>query len=426
MRPLTKLFRRLFRRRKNSHANIVLKEDRIRRALASGDFNPKNVNIFRALAQQRNKPGDLVFLHRELRRQGFMDLFDSQALEAASAWNENKRKAWAAKSGTPLRIAMFHMRDWHARLCEGVAELAGDQIVLKTDDEAELVVASPDVVISSYIHPETVSRMRARLPDTFWLYLRHGIANKKNSIENAGPFDAVCVTGQHVADFFTGVGFFPAEDVWITGYPPLDGFMPPANNSGQGPRTVLYAPTFNEYLSSAGLFGTGLIQHILAAAPDLQLIVKLHPETYGYNRKVWDTWEQACELEERAHFMQDRNTDVLSLYDQADILISDFSSAGFLFLATGRPIVLLTAEEASGDHDRYDPDGIEWKWRDMAEEVNEIDELTPVLRKILAGRDDYAEVRAQRRRMLFGDTLDGNSAARVMEKLGQVFGRNYP
>lgn len=413
---------RLFRKRRKKQPNIFLEEDRARRALARGDFDPNTVTKLLCLARERGKPRDLALIHQALHHAGHLGLFDGRELDNALAQDRYLRELWAKKGENGIRIALYHAHDWHARLCEDVAELLGEQLILKTGDEEELVSARPDAVISSYIGPDKVTRMRARIPETFWLYLRHGIANKKSSFGIAGAFDAVCVSSQYVADFYCHTGFFPKKDIWITGYPPIDGLARRVGKRQTDVPTVLYAPTFNRNLSSADAFGTDLLKHILAAEPTLRLIVKLHPETFNFDRKVWDRWAGACSKNERAMFVEDRDADLLSLFDRADILMSDFSSTAFLFLATGRPAVFLTPKGASDAHDWNDPDGIEWKWRDMAEEVHDINGLTPVLRKILDGRDDYAEVRAQRRRMLFGDTLDGNSAARVMQGLGRIFG----
>lgn len=415
---------RWFRKRKTISSNIFEMEDRVRRALAEGHLSPENISFYLDLAEQRRKPADLVHTYRILEQANGASFPDKHRLSVSMARQDEKRKLWASKAGAPLRIAMFHIRDWHARLCEGVANLAGDELVLRTNDEKALVSANPDAVISSYIAPDTITRMRALLPDTFWLYLRHGIANKRSSFGIAGAFDAVCVSSRYVADFYCRKGFFPSDDVWITGYPPLDRLPRSRATMLAGDKTILYAPTFNPGLSSAASFGIELLENMLAADRRLRLVVKLHPETLINDRQTWERYRNACRQLKRAAFVEDRETDLISLFDQIDILVSDFSSSAFLFLATGRPIIFLTPRDAFDSHEWRDPEGIEWKWRGMAEEVRNLSELKPVLRKILGGRDDYAAARAKYRKLLFDDSLDGHSAARVMQRLGQVFGRN--
>lgn len=415
---------RLFqKKRRREQINIFHAEDRARRALAQGNVTAEDAMILLDLARKRRKPRDLILVHRRLQAAGNTELFDQQELDTAIARDEARRKEWAERAASPVRIALFHVRDWHARLCEGVAKLAGDELVLQTCDEDELVAARPDAVISSYIPPDAVARMRARLPDSFWLYLRHGVANKRASFGIAGAFDAVCVSSRYVADSYTEAGFFPKEDVWVTGYPPLDDLARRREKSGNGAFTVLYAPTFTRDLSSANIWGPGLAGQILKADSSLRLIVKLHPQTREFDRDIWDQWGRACLRSERTRFVEDSNADLLSFFPETDLLLSDFSSSAFLFLTTGRPIVLLTPAGAAEDHGWRDPDGIEWKWRDMAVEVRHLWAAGRAVRRILRGTDHKAEIRETYRKLLFDDTLDGNSAARVMQRLGQVFGR---
>ena len=415
-----------FRRKKKQKAriaNIFGEEDRVRRALAAGDFSPENVKFFRELAERRQKPADLVNLHRKIGQAELASLVHMPEFSHCSSRYNESRAIWAAKAGGPLRIAMFHVNQWHARLCEDVAELAGEELILRTDDEQELLSARPDAVISSYLPPDMVGRMRANLPETFWLYLRHGVANKRASFGIAGAFDAVCVSSQYIADFYCDTGFFPKEDIWITGYPPMDRLPEQRKFPSAGRRTVLYAPTFTPGLSSAASFRAELPAGILSVDSQLNMVVKLHPEMFNSDPATWEQYRQTCRKFGRAEFVEDREADLISLFGKTDILVSDFSSTAFLFLATGRPVVFLTPHGAEEGNEWLDPEGLEWKWRDMAEEVRDIPSLTAVLRKILDGQDDYAAIRKKYCKLLFDDTLDGQSAKRVMQRLGLAFGR---
>lgn len=404
-------------------ATSHIAEDASRRALASGDVTRDATKTLLALAHNRNKPQDIVHVHQLLQRSGCAGLLNERELQASLTAEKQRRVHMHAKGGKALRIAIYHHSDWHRSLGDEIANQVGDELVLRTNSERELLGSKPDVVLSSLIPRRTLTKLRRSLPDTFWVYIRHGFANKRASFGLAGGFDAVCVSSQYVANLYTGLGFFPEESVWITGYPPLDRLVQASGYRHGDHPTVLYAPTFNRTLSSASAFGPALVEEILQCHRRVRLIVKLHPATIDHDPVLWRKWAEACSQYDNACFVEDPATDLLSLFNEATMLISDFSSAAFSFLATRRPILLLSPPEAGTDHASYDPDGIEWKWRDMAEEIHDMDKLTPVLRNILAGRDDYAAARERYRKLLFDDTLDGNSAARVMQRLGQVFGR---
>jgi len=409
---------------RNKTPHNYLAEDCARRAVASGSYAPEHIDTLLTLARRRNKPHDIVHIYRQLQRMGDVQSIDPKELDSALKSDMQKRANWQAQRDRPLCIGVLYEQEWLRSLSKGIIEqAAGYGDVFETASEKELVRAKPDAVLSTLISRRSMIKLRRALPDTFWVYLRHGFANKRSSFPLAGSFDAVCVSSQYVADMYTDTGFFPQRDVWVTGYPALDSLFERQNRDTRQPRTILYAPTVNRSLSSADM-GPVLLQHILNSSDDVQVIVKLHPGTFQADPAIWQSWRDACGKEERALFIDDRAADLLALFAKTDLIISDFSSTAFSFLATGRPIVLVTQKHATADAGSFNPDGIEWKWRDMAEEVRDISALTQILRKILGGQDDHVAIRAKYRRLLFGATLDGNSAARVMEKLGRVFGRN--
>jgi CDP-glycerol glycerophosphotransferase (TagB/SpsB family) len=94
-------------------------------------------------------------------------------------------------------------------------------------------------------------------------------------------------------------------------------------------------------------------------------------------------------------------------------MVSDSSSAIFHFLALNRPIVLVNNPQRFGDSNAYDPNGIEWQWRDIAEEVEDIQDLAAAVQRELNAPKNRSELRTKRQFDLFGDLTDGQSCERV-------------
>ncbi|MCG8508880.1 MAG: CDP-glycerol glycerophosphotransferase family protein [Rhodospirillales bacterium] len=114
----------------------------------------------------------------------------------------------------------------------------------------------------------------------------------------------------------------------------------------------------------------------------------------------------------------DRIMDALGIYlTAADLLVSDASSAAFQFLALDRPIVLVTNPDHLRDKQNYDPDGIEWAWRDVGEEVLAVEDLAAAVERGLEDPDRGAGNRAKYRERLFGDLTDGRVVKRIVERI---------
>jgi CDP-glycerol glycerophosphotransferase (TagB/SpsB family) len=101
-------------------------------------------------------------------------------------------------------------------------------------------------------------------------------------------------------------------------------------------------------------------------------------------------------------------------------LVSDASGVIFQYLALDRPIVLIANPAAASDEARYDPDAIEWRWRDVGEEVADVKKLAAAVERALADPDAGAERRAEYRRLLFDDLTDGRAGQRIVEKVSTL------
>ena len=102
-----------------------------------------------------------------------------------------------------------------------------------------------------------------------------------------------------------------------------------------GHRVVLYMPTWRntggDYLVESGLDGNAL--EAFCERNNVDFVIKLHPTAPR------SSWEESARPDSRVIFIRE-NWDAYPLMALASILVTDYSSALFDFLLTGRPIVL--------------------------------------------------------------------------------------
>jgi hypothetical protein len=147
-----------------------------------------------------------------------------------------------------------------------------------------------------------------------------------------GAFDLYCTQGPDTTEPFRELqrqlGFFRVEQ---TGWPKLDPLFASPTTVVAGDRsTVLYASTFTESITSArALHGT-----IAASAQqgEWQWLVTLHPKMAA------DVVESYRALQ-RPNLRFVMTDDILGLYSQADVLLSDMSSVVPEFLTQHKPVV---------------------------------------------------------------------------------------
>lgn len=180
------------------------------------------------------------------------------------------------------------------------------------------------------------------------LFLNHGDSDKATSANPvARLYDEVWVAGQAAIDRYAAAGI-SIPHFAIVGRPQVDG-LPVGKRSGEQPRTVLYAPTFEGHYeevnySSLEYMGPTMIRMILAQRPDIRIIFKPHPYT-GMERKGMGVARlEVMRLLSRSdgqHVIAE-NDPLMTLndcFELADVLISDISSVVTDFLHTERPVM---------------------------------------------------------------------------------------
>ncbi|MDD3051607.1 MAG: glycosyltransferase [Candidatus Cloacimonetes bacterium] len=211
--------------------------------------------------------------------------------------------------------------------------------------------------------------------------------------------DLLCVPGRYAKEQFDNL---LNCKVAATGMPKLDPVFSGKYNRKKmctdlgldaSRKIVLYAPTFNIDLSSLYDFANR-IQEL--SNYDFYLLIKLHgstpPDFVNHYRKIGQKINNF-------RFIEDTN--LAPYLAGADLMISDVSSAFMEFMALDKPVILYNNPNTPNYHG-YQPENIEYKWRDLGTEVNSFDELKQVINKALQG-DGKEQIRNRYAEYLFAD-----------------------
>lgn len=352
-----------------------------------------------------------------------LDSGDIYALAAeASILAQNAHSKQRYRRKNVKRVALHMNQRYHYRILRPVFDALRDRHVsLLTPHLKELVDFDPDVIIVAESH---ASLLRAWLPRALFVWVRHGLISKNTTCFAARVSDFACMTSEASCDWYIQHGGRPRRGFWITGYVQMDPLfrndpLPITYTSPADQKTVLYAPTWSQGLSSAPMFGERLVELIRGGRRDLSIIIKPHPVTGEHHPEWMATWRALAEADADVHLVEDPATDVMPYLKAADLLISDASSVLFQYLAVDRPIILITNPERHTSF-QFDPMGIEWRWRDVGEELHDVEDLPAAVERAIDDPRLGAERRAYYTRQLFGDLTDGHAADRIVEKISEL------
>ncbi|MDP8904797.1 MAG: CDP-glycerol glycerophosphotransferase family protein [Chloroflexota bacterium] len=324
------------------------------------------------------------------------------------------------------RVAFYLDQPFHDAILRPVHALLVDEVeTLYSADPAAIIGFAPHVLVQASF--ADLARFRSALPRTVIGSVDHGLTPKgvprrigRLREERAKRLDFMCVGDDNMAAAYRQAGIQPKE-FWYTGYPQLDPLFrrdpPPALALDPAQRTVLFAPTWNAGLSAAPVLGDRLAELIRGDGPPYNIIIKPHPHVPLRRGQWMNWWRRLAERDERVHLVSDAAADVTPYLLAADLLVSDVSSVTFLFLALDRPIVLVTNPRHPFDP-AYDPDDLNWRWRDLATEVTDPDrQLAAAVSAALANPGERSEIRQRYAAQLFGPRRDGRNAQRVAERI---------
>jgi glycosyltransferase involved in cell wall biosynthesis/Flp pilus assembly protein TadD len=339
----------------------------------------------------------------------------SLAIHAAA----QSRSARATRGG---RIGLFLTQPFHLTLLKPLFDgLAESRWPLLTGDARDLVDFDPDVVVVCDALPPAA---RAEIPRAKVVYLQPGFTGAAHMVPLAIAADYACVIEESARARLIAAGL-PSERIWVTGAVQMD----PLFRNERGPlpfalppdrKTVMFAPTFNPHLSAAPMLGAKAAALIRGDRDDLSIVIKPHPITCDHQPQWMEWWRTLAAADPHVHLVADPTADVVPYLQAADVLISDCSSVVFQYLALDRPIVLVTNPARVHDPRGYNADALEWRWRDLGEEVEDVTHLAAAVARALADPGTRADRRAEYRRLLFGTLTDGRAVERLLAKLMEL------
>ncbi len=172
-------------------------------------------------------------------------------------------------------------------------------------------------------------------------------------------------------------------------------------------KIILFAPTFNEELSSIPIIREKIID---LADDDKVLLIKLHSMT---DIKYVEMYKELGRINKNVIFIED--LDLTPSLAAADVLISDVSSAAAEFLFLDKPVIIFNNPNIK-KYPFYSPDDIEYKIREACTVVNTLTELKSALDKNLKHPEELSDKRQYyTEKLCFG--RDGKSAERTAEAI---------
>jgi UDP-N-acetylglucosamine 2-epimerase len=318
-----------------------------------------------------------------------------------------------------MKIGLFLAHSWHDPHLEPLnVLLKNHHRVLKTSNILQLKQFSPAVMVVA--DAGFVKVLRNELPSTVFIHVCHGLISKNVPALHYPDADYICLPSQSYAERLQNLGVFPRKKYWITGMSQMDSLFKNAKPRKQRTR-IVYAPTWNPELSSALMFGKNLVPLLRGDQKQFEILIKPHPHTLISNPEWIQMWRQMSQQYENVVLVDPPGQDLIPYLLESDIMVSDASSSMFHFLALNRPIILVD----NPNHRRteaYDPEGIEWKWRNnIADTCSDVHQVSVLLRQALTKPDHLQENRNIAAKILFGDYTDGQASRRIVEHIERLF-----
>ena len=262
-------------------------------------------------------------------------------------------------------------------------------------------------------------------PRPVHVHINHGESDKLSMVSNrAKAYDFVFVAGpaaveRHKARLID----FDANKLVTTGRPQLD-IAFPAELPGSTSKTVMYAPTWegendeNNY-TSVDVYGVSIVERLLAL-PNTRVIYKPHPRVADSRTpEMAVAHQRICELIDGAgaehQIVLDGN--ILAMFGQVDVLVTDISSVGldYLYLRPEKPLILT---DRRSDVIRRSEDAPISRACHVIDESNVL-----ILDQQLEGwisDDDLVGARQTARAFYFDDIQRGESTTKFLEKVSYL------
>jgi glycosyltransferase involved in cell wall biosynthesis len=251
------------------------------------------------------------------------------------------------------------------------------------------------------------------------VHVGHGVLSKGQYYTNTETAqreeqaDLVCVPGSHherimrqiITTPVTATGMAKLDSVFnrtITKETALKQFSLPANY-----RYILFAPTFNDELSAIPF----VMDKINEVIPDNNtiMIIKLH----GSAKHEYKTmYKNLVQKDQRVIFADEH--DITPFLALCDIMISDVSSAMMEFAALDKPLILFNNPNWKS-YQNYNPNDIEFEWRDIGLQVTSLEEMKNAVIRSLENPKEFSDKRKLYTDQLFANKYGDEAAERIIE-----------
>jgi glycosyltransferase involved in cell wall biosynthesis/tetratricopeptide (TPR) repeat protein len=342
------------------------------------------------------------------------------ALDSLGAEDGGRRRLG---KGAGKRVGLLVHAKFHYPMLKPLFDaLAGENWAAISADARDITQFDPAVTV---VCDAPIHRLAAMLPKTATVNIRETLAGGGLARRPIRHADFVCVPGPMARDELLKSRALPESRVWVTGFAANDPLFagktsPLPFELPKGRKVVLYAPTDYPPFSSAPMLADRVASLIGGERDDIVVIVKPHPRTCEFKPTWVAAWTNAAAKDKRLILAADPAADAAPYLMAADVLVSDASGVMFQYLALDRPIVLVTNPEAGADGERYDPDAIEWRWRDIGQEVFDVADLAKAVENALADPGAGADQRRRYRGLLFGDLTDGRAVERIVDRIAAL------
>lgn len=174
---------------------------------------------------------------------------------------------------------------------------------------------------------------------------------------------------------------------------------------------ILFAPTYNPQLSGVPIVRDQVIRW---AKQGWRVWVKLHP----MSSPEWcSLYQLISQIEPRVAYLTD--IDLTPALVGADVVVTDVSSALPEAALLDKPVVLIN-NPFQKEYPYYDPNDVEYLFRDAGWQVAEPEEVIPTIRYALEHPEEKADAR-RRLAEAVGGPKDGKAALRVLAAIEYIF-----
>jgi len=320
--------------------------------------------------------------------------------------------------GQGAPVGFFLFSDWHRSIQQSVFNAYRTRRLpaFMTTTPWLVRALAPNVLVVS--DTPGLSKIRWQIPGIRIVHTRHGIGDKNYGYFAAGAADFVCVTSEAVAEEYVRSGLFERERFWVTGFPQLDSFFArtKAGHKQREPKTVLFAPTFNEGLSAGLKLGADAIACIRGQDSSIRVIIRPHPHMRVTAPALLNQWRAQSLLMPNVEINDDPNADLGALMLRSAAMVSDVSSIALSYVALDRPLVCVDVEGEARASPNYAPEAVEWRMLKAAHRATR-ETLAGVVAAALADPKGMSAERRELRAHLFGELTDGRAGERIAKRI---------